>query len=117
MTILLSHWLMIMNTTDEIKKQLQDKGWQNDLFSSDNMHTLLMTKILLFLDDEEALDIVFGVAHAIHNQKHVQIEKNLMFATEKILNLEEKIDKGEIARNDTDSINSTFNNVLEELIK
>ncbi len=81
---------MIMNTTEELKKQLQDKGWQNDLFSSDNMHTLLMTKILLFLDEDESLDIVFGVTHAIHNQKHVQIENNLMIATEKILKLEKK---------------------------
>lgn len=106
-----------MNNTEALKQQLQEKGWQNNLFSSDNMHTLLMTKILCYLEGEESLDLIFEVTRAIYNQKHVQIEKNLMLATEKILKLEEKIEKGEIAKSDTDSIHNIFNDVLEGLIK
>lgn len=106
-----------MNNIEEIKKQLQEKGWQNELFSSSNMHTLLMIKILQYLEGEVPLETVFNVTLAINKQKNVQIQKNLMLATEKILVLEKSIGKEEVAKNDTDSINNTFNNVLELLIE
>lgn len=101
----------------DIKKQLEEKGWVQDLFSNETMHTLLMLSILRYLEGEKTLDNLFEITQAIHAQKNIPLDQDLFVATESILRLAEDIKNKKVARSDIHAINKVLDDVLLMLMK